>query len=734
MGNDWYLYARSEVYSIVTTISFGSANAIAGTYRIYRKATWGDTWTLDETLVLESVSWTANPTIPAASFSYHYGPAIERTAATQTLRAKKDLAGAWIRIEVDCPDGIRHWCGYVDSQADLENGFVTSGATTVATGRQSFQCVGVIQALAYARLEKSFINRKPTAGADEIKECLSAPRFNEVIGNEPRPRKTRENSKASGENSYVHIFNNIYGRATRTEYKTWSTKDICEHLLDRYYVANSAGDREIEFEWKTGALDKLPTDDTPFLDGDGLTVLDALNQLLNASTLYGYTADLNNTSGKVEIDVFTFTPTDVALGDFTVPENTAKYDLAMIGDPGTTYSIQTNLSDFYHQIVARGDYRKTICTIETPNNQVYLKAADTELQSRLDSRVAAVAADTNLSWNEKSVRIQAIYDAPEFKDFNVAYAPHPGWNYQISGEKVFEDQDGETYWPNPQNIRILEELPLPAAKDYSASITLDAIGSASTQLLPNQVFSKRLTGTDSGEATLTYHATEWMYWGHRSKQSYFDSVTAPPFTLEAEPIPGLGMGIRYRIEGASSYHLKQTSSIPYPEWSPHMPSIDPRVLRVTVCVQEDRRLEKVHPTTLPTGKDAIRKLYIVNERYKKVRVLKDTLLFTNNAVHQVASTTSAIDESSKLDGLAKRLATWFTVPRSVLRINSVRTSANLKIGALIEKIEPTTDVERTINSVITSLAVSFSDRPHMEIQTQTGELDPLAFLPQERRL
>jgi hypothetical protein len=721
----------------MATITFGSSLAIAGTYRVYLKQTWGDTWTLNEKIVLQTVTWSAQPSLPAATLSYQYGPAIERATSTASVRTKLDINGWWVRLEIDCPDGTKHWCGFVDSAGDHDPALDDNGGSPVASGRQSFTCVGVIQSLAYSQLDRTFFNFKSSGGTESVKIARSSPIFNETYQNEPRPRMTRENTKLSGENSFLHIFNQIYNRG-RTLYTTWSTRDICEHLVDRYKPLNSSGSGEVEFIWKSGALARLPDNDKPFVDCNGRNLLEVLDSLLRSSALYGYFAALNLSTGKVELDTFTYTQATITLGSFTVPANANQHSLAMVADSGTRYTLQTNVSDFYHQVVARGAARQVIATVRTRYDTTapvhYRSSFDSELTTRITDRLADIVADGALAHNEKATRILATYDAPEFIDYNVAFGPAAAWDYTVSSAKLFEDEPGSVaYWPSPINLRLADNLPLSAAQDYSAGFTLGSIGAASTELLPNQVFSDKITGLVGGSGSdkddFTFHATEKMYWGNRHLQTYYDKPEEPPFSIFIEKVDGLPIGFRYVVEGASSYQIKQQGDKAYSTWMPHMPSIDCKRMLATVCFEEDRRLEKPWPTTLPSGKDTIRKLYVDNDRYKYIRIMLDTLLYTNNAVYKVPSTTSVKDDSTELENLAKRLASWFTVPRRVLRVSSVRTTTQIEIGVLIEKVDPTTSIEQTVNTVVTQITMAFSDRPGMEIETQSGQLDPIAFLP-----
>jgi hypothetical protein len=83
------------------TVTFGSDTQFAGTYRLYAKARWADAWVIEERAVLNSVTISAQPSVPTASFSYRYGPALERDATTWAMRNKVNIEGWFIAIEIN---------------------------------------------------------------------------------------------------------------------------------------------------------------------------------------------------------------------------------------------------------------------------------------------------------------------------------------------------------------------------------------------------------------------------------------------------------------------------------------------------------------------------------------------------------------------------------------------------------------------------------------------------------
>ncbi len=412
----------------IPTITFGSSLAIAGTYQVYIKQRWADSWgTANAKVKLESVTWSANPSVPTASFSYEYGPALERGTSTPAIRTRLAIEGYWVKILADCPEGTREWIGYVDSVGESNHGQVTYSGSPRATGKQTFACLGVVNVLRYVSMEQSFIDVNNTT-SPSVQRCLSPCVFNEVDGDIERLDKTRidrmistrQNTKLEGEDSYVHIFDKIYSRNNNgtVEYSTWSTKDIAEHLLDRYSPLNSSGSTSITFKWSAGSLDRLPDSDTPYIDTAGKSLLDCLNELLSAAKMVGFFATVNN-SNEVELTTFTYADADVITEDYTISANENQVNLALMVDPATTYATQTNLSSQYNRIRVRGDYRRTIFTgkikLSVFDDTGHFRPGwDSEIRTRRNDKEAAIIADGSLNYAQKTEKLLQLYDSPEF--------------------------------------------------------------------------------------------------------------------------------------------------------------------------------------------------------------------------------------------------------------------------------------------------------------------------------
>jgi len=747
-------------------ITFGSAVAFSGTYRIYRKARWADSWTLDERLLVTGLSIAAAPTIPTASFTYRYGQAREFNSATMVTRSRLSIEGHFIAIEVDCPEAstFHSWVGYVDAVSESERGATLVGANMIATGLQTFSCVGIVNALAFEQIDRTFFNNN-TTGTQKAEMALSPPIFNRLIKDkltdgDDRPEQSRADSKiteppaSTTALSFLHIFDRFYGRNSNgtVTYNSWSTKDIAEHLLDRYQPLDATGAKAIKFRWRAGSLDRLPTADQPMLDCTGKTLLQSLDELITGAKLIGYYAEhvIDAAVPWIELVTFTYASTAVDVGDYTIPANDDIVDLIMFADPATGYTTQFNLSQKYDQVIARGARRRVVATLNmkdtagTPEPSV-IRSWPTSLQTTdRQAKLDAIAAESDAvsSQSEKTEKYLAIYDSPQFFPVGSNFILRVnGWtgnrHFQIASHRLFEQQkdaegNDQDYYPSPQYLRVLNDLPLLEGINYKNGFSQSALGLRPRRYLENQVFSPEFT--QSG-ATFTAHATKKVYWGDRHKRTYFWKPSEPPFSIKGDPLDN-ACGVALKIEGASQYQLLFGDlSVPSSPFVPHLPHIATAQLQVTCCLEEDRQIESRWPTestiSAAAALDAVRRLIIDAPNCQKNRILEGTLLWTDQEVFSVASTQTIRDDTAKLTSLAKRASAWFTVPRRVLRVKTARTTSLVGLGKLVRNIENSTVQSLEINTVITQLSLTFDSTrgPSMEIETQSGQIDALAFVP-----
>src|SRR5690606_38605801 len=102
-----------------------------------------DAWVLQPNIWCSNLTWSLLPSIPVANLSLEYGQVLPHGSLNYTTQAKLDLAGWYVRVEVDAADGMLQWHGFIDETAD-EQGGITAG---VPSGTLQWVAYGMEQIL-----------------------------------------------------------------------------------------------------------------------------------------------------------------------------------------------------------------------------------------------------------------------------------------------------------------------------------------------------------------------------------------------------------------------------------------------------------------------------------------------------------------------------------------------------------------------------------------------------------
>ena len=136
----------TNLYPIDNRLDFGSVLEGDVFARVFIKQRWADAWTERLDIIATQILWAAAPNTGSASIHRRYGPVVERDGTAED-RLPVEIGGWYIKIVVACPDGDRNWHGYVIDVGAEPGGVITIGSTAWATGKQTWQCVGMLAAL-----------------------------------------------------------------------------------------------------------------------------------------------------------------------------------------------------------------------------------------------------------------------------------------------------------------------------------------------------------------------------------------------------------------------------------------------------------------------------------------------------------------------------------------------------------------------------------------------------------
>lgn len=773
---------------VADLITFGDVLAYDVSCQVYIRQHWVDEWTLDESLECVAVTWAAAPTTPTAVLRYRYGRVLQYGESSQTLRTKRTLGGYYVRLVVTCPDGVRKWHGFVDDSADEQHGvlhrvvIIDDEPTNVfdATGVQTFSCVGMIEALARDRLNVTYYRTttpNESISGKQIRVALSPPHFNPNEETDTKfstlvqvPNFSTSGSLPSGaeRDTYIFYAEDLYSiTALGTELK-WSTADMVRYLV-AYHAPRNYQNKEIIPVWLyeptgvDGWADPLPTYDSPQLDCDGLTLRDALNQLLNADRLLGYHCWVDEVTNRVYIEPFTLVETDLAIGTgITLPANNRPLKINSLYDTATALSVQNNEMEVANQIVCVSAHRVAVCRLRLMTEIVEGWPASmpadfaTHIGGRLDPGLL-----------DELYQIRDEREATQYRQLDRLFKIAPTWDWKaaiIGGgtDDVFRvDQPDFTanytssnarYLPYPYRLKILDYIPLKVDVDYTVADPAPAHKASNAPYQPICVW-----GNKHGENFTVSLNGKPNNWTKRGVRDVLHTNTDPNYYLRVRPVREhednaigneragwkidrkLGWKMEIEVAGAFQGVLNASSALGSGDAAPHQPQLPPSQLSVTVAFQSDRRLASVYPATPPSTVDGVRRRFFdFGDRYQCIEVLKDTIvgITAAGAYARAADRKFIRDDRGELDELAKQIATYYAVPRNILRGTSRRVTARLWPGQLVQMTNENTEHETTVNCVVTEVSIELPigspddrSKPTFRWVTNRGELDPLAFLP-----
>ena len=211
----------------------------------------------------------------------------------------------------------------------------------------------------------------------------------------------------------------------------------------------------------------------------------------------------------------------------------------------------------------------------------------------------------------------------------------------------------------------------------------------------------------------------------------------PAFSVEVGLSKG-NQGVTFDTSGAEQHAIADTRFVALPVDYTEGGDWDYFDCLCTVALTEDRFAEYAFPPveSLPTRDVIRRKVIYAGEAYKLIKVDVGCTYDIDSAGAVEDSAGGFInDDLDRLESLGQIAASWYLIPREILRIVSARPSATPAVGQLVDYVNPGTPHEALINSVVSEIRLS---TPRAEtltagsfsLVTSLGELNPLAFDPQ----
>lgn len=706
----------------MASINWGSSSlTFAGAQRVYVRQRWADEWSLQPAIWCEEATWSLLPSMPAASFILKYGRVLPHGSSSWVTQSKLAIAGYFIKVEIDCQDGTVTWIGFIDQIAD-EQGGITGG---IASGTQRFVAVSMAQVLAYEFMTRSKWYDEPNT---ELRWSGGAIAFNA----NGKPNRTESDSPEGADS---HLFApsaplNWTNDEPFTKAKFWSSRDIANYLIN-YAVPTDANDEKlIKFRLENAAA--IPDWDRPTIETEGKSVLSIFQELANPSKLLqlSVVVDEETDPDTVVLRVHSLTGTALSLPDSkTHPANTDTLSVVTWAAHDTNVTVQGSVSSIVNQVVVRGAKRETMFTgvITTGGSEAFLPGWNEALQDDYNAGASAETGYSAASTSEKRQMNQIVRGRHRLNDVFKTFVLNPNWGFINSAlEFVFQDdEDTSRYYPWWNEINVAPILPLKEGVQYDETgVTTDDHEATVEHRSPYVVFKR------PGSSPATYLQAEKMADGQDPKFSCSIGI--------AKDNAGLTIDVSGQHQHAIAYNI--FDPLPVDQSDGEWTYID---AKLTVSCSEDRFVEYAFPASdeLPAFSDAIRKkIFYAGDGYKKIRVLSDAVVDIDNdgSLKEIDASNLTdsylVNHESKLEAIGKIAASWYLVPRQILRLTSARPSATAFVGQLLTTLNPGTAHAATINTIVSEIRIatpleSQLNPVQFSLVTAQGELDPLQFLP-----
>jgi hypothetical protein len=723
-------------------VSFGSTLASEISAAVYIRQRWEDEWTLAPTIACTRVHWAVSPNVGSATLERRFGPANERDGSL-SIRLPIELGGWYIRVDVQCPDGLRKWHGFVVDVAEETSGVVTL-LDPIATGQQQWACVGILAALDRDTIRRTIIRTKSPFEDDDFSRrnvSQSAPWFN------PRARNASESSVEQIPNlcdveDAPEIFLHAGYADTDTDVRFWKVSEILDYLIEHASPLDDTNEQVLPIRIENNS-DAFGWPDENFeLNCENKTLKRALDEIMHPGRGSGYWAWVDDSENEIVIEQFsTVTEDIIAFVQVMVPANEKQFNIYCSNDPSTKTTVQTVLTNRYNQVRCTGANRVVVFSASLDGLLRLTRGwTDAEVNAWLadfpiDDAVNPIEAEQQRRHALESGKYRYLFRRFLF-DLDLRFFQNPIDATGFPFTSLFEPDPGEAYYiPLRSRIKLLRELPLKMGFDYSEPINTVVHRSTRSPYRSIAVYGRQ----HSLGGTVTDMNGPPNDWASRSNVDLFYHVGRPNYQIIPEPYDdGQNLGYLLHVSGGSQSIL---SDFGHPESFafPHSPNIPPFSLTLTVAIEEDRLCEGVYPAVPSTDVDALLVKEIdLGPTFRLTQIKKGTIVGFDDENFITASEDYYIEDNrSNLEILAQMMYNWYAVPRSVLRLTSRRASAKLWPGQLINTINPGFGPqEKAVNSVITEISITIplveSEQPvapTFELVTGFGDIDVLQFRP-----
>jgi len=700
----------SDCGVVMSVITFSSSYGFSGASRVYVRETWDGTWTEVPSMVADKLTWSLWPAIPVAEVIFHYGPFLAENSTSFSNVAKIDYLGWYVKIEADCEDGTLSWVGFIDDIVDYQ------GATTVSvpTGTQRFVCYAMSHVFGFERMLQS----KWWTGS-EAKWSGSAITFNK--GGQGNRTATIPSGQAT------HLFS----PDTLTS-EFWSSRDIALYLIEHHSPLDKDGVKQITWTLQSSTL--LPDWDAPEIQADGATVWDILNQLLNRRLFLSAWDGYNSTDNELDINVVSLAQSTIDLGNsHSLAAAGSQHSIICHSDPATHAVVQRSASGRYQQVVARSAKRTSTATFDVTGlyTGLYKSWSTAESDEYKAGGTGDAGYDALDSYERKKLNA-AIRDKATlehvFRTLELKYTD----DFQQYGYPLFPAEDVGSGVPDSsaffQSIAILPDLPFWVGVDYTEDAIetgVDTTNASPIKRRPLICFQNPASTDPEPPFVRADTMGARLLMGGVDDDAFFSVDTQIVRDGKAISLNVVG-GDQHLISG---WQPPTEEDLPSSKWS-----IDTTM--ATITVQDDRYVEARSPQTLSSTVDAIRRVVLdFGDAFRRDWVVEQTVVDVFREIYK-SDGGYVRDDFEKIESAANAAALYYVRERAILRLQTSRPLAALRVGDLITTLNASTPHAVTINTSISEISLTLGETengeppiPKFSITTANSELDPMIFNP-----
>lgn len=730
-----------------TPVTFGPGGIREiGVHRVYFRAHWSGDWSEIEDLHCTEAAWSLAPTLPTATLEWHYGSLKQIGSNTFENFAKLSTLGrVFIKIEFDIErndEGVwltRDWYGVCEGSDDALGGAVfdrnARGAANVATGRQVFHCYGLEKLLADHFVRGAYFEDSADH-AVYLERGLTTNR-----GNKPN----RSANKVEG--SYV--FDPAVDTENPANNHWWSTRDLVEYLLTVETPLDAAEEPQIVFQLDTT---NIPNWDRPEIELHHQTTYSLLDRVLNRQRLLAWRIGI--TAGEPILKCFTHTKEGVPIDGvegFGIERNIFEKSYHFDRDQLTSASVRTAEHLLFDQVLVRGARIRCVGTFSKSDETIETAFTSAE-EVTYDEGASKQPGYADLGTEEKQRRNAEARAVPKLDHVYCRFRIPPDWDFQVKdGEAgdahpLFLTPGGaasQIFYPD---LVIDHSLPLLKGVDYS----LDKIKAGTyvetpgeRQESPPLVFFLNPASSPN----------RWVDGSKLARAANLETKRAEELTSFSVHVHVVreSQAVELRVSGSAQHAIaySQFTRLPVDEPTGQYDYQGGKML-MTLCLIDDRSIEKYWPKDPPAGRDALRtKLIEAGDDYPYAYVAPGTVVGVNAKGELQRSSggyypkKEAHDVPARLLAAAKIAAAWYCVPHQSLSLATrrLRIPDDVELGDFVTEIgDPDLPGghRQTINGLVTEIrietprnAVGETGEPVMHITTWCGELDPLSLEPAE---